>query len=113
MHQLTYPQNLVSPLISVTFLKMLENAKFSYVSRKKMLKYHYIWGDARADFFLTAGTRPPTLSTPKLQSRGDSATLLFCRAALQSPLSHTLTDMSVTGAATYNEPWRPRATPTD
>ena len=26
-------------------LNMVENAKLSYVSRKKMLKYHNFWGD--------------------------------------------------------------------
>ena len=38
--QIHLSQNLVSPRISATLL-MVENAKFSSGSRKKMLKYHH------------------------------------------------------------------------
>ena len=46
-------------------LEMVENAKFSYASRKKMLKYHTFWGDVPADF-----------STPAFDAHGSCQTVL-------------------------------------
>ena len=41
--------------------KMVENAEFSYVSRKKILKYHHCWGNVPRWFFDCGGRvpRPP------------------------------------------------------
>ena len=52
-------------------LKMVKNAKFSSMSRKKkMLKYHHFWGDVPADFSTAGDASPvPPLSTLMLNSK--------------------------------------------
>ena len=62
--------------------KVLENAKFANVSRKKILKYHNFWRDVPADFS-TVGTRPPAPAfdthVSSLQNVSDGgAKMQFC-----------------------------------
>ena len=56
-------------------LKMLKNAKFTYVSRKKILEYHNFWGDVPLIMLLRGSVSPPPFSTP--MTFGDVPTLLY------------------------------------
>ena len=50
-------------------LKRLENVKFSYVSRRKIVKYPYFWGMSPAYFSTGGGGRVP-LPPPALDAHG-------------------------------------------
>ena len=57
-----------SPDFGHFILKTWENAKFSYMSRKKILKYHNFWRDVSRWLFDCRGPPSTPLSTPGLCS---------------------------------------------
>ena len=57
-------------------LKMLENAKFAYVSRKNILKYQFLGGTSPADFSTAGDASPPPFLTPMMSLTTGQYTLL-------------------------------------
>ena len=68
-------------------LKMLENAKFEYMSRTKLFKFPNFWGYAPADFS-TAGTIPPSLPPPAFGAHGSDN--FYSQAALLTRMNRLL-----------------------